>query len=108
MTWHDVNIIWVWTIKGSVQTRLSIPQSNRFIELVDGEDIKNIPVFEQIYHKEKIIPPKKIDWVIYIVPSIVAQKFNREDFYIIGEAVKSADRKSIIWCKWICPNPFIS
>ena len=107
LTGHNIDVL---TENGVI----SIPaEAGKRIQLVQKQEqvgeIDWIPVMEQSYSiDEKVLNEiaPKIDWVIYIVSWIVAQATKRNDFYIVGQTIRSADRSTILGCKGICRNPY--
>lgn len=107
LTWHTITVFLDnWTKKEIFPSieygRLNITQTIRVVW-----DINWIPILEMDFTVlEHQIPPVE-KWVIYIVSGLVAQKIKRDDFYIVGDTVRWVDRGKILWCKWLCKNPYL-
>ena len=109
LTWHNIRVFrtsgkWI-DIKPIDWVRIQLNQNNEKVWEVDG-----IAILKQTYSVSEAILnlyAPEIDWVGYIVSSIVANTTKRKDFFVVGQTIKSADKRTVLGCSWLCANPFI-
>lgn len=105
LTWHNITILWPKTTyipPSKKYTKVILTQYNNVVDSING-----IPIIDIVFNIDALNLPPQQEWVAYIVSWVVARNVKRDDLYIVADTVKWPDRRTILWCRWLCKNPFI-